>query len=173
MIIMAFNGNAQSNITESDTNDCTLAEPEPISDSFFFPKSSFILKNRIGYETVYLADGEKVNITIDNCDTRVLQFRFETTCAPADSGNKAIWYDKGISFMEMIAKGVTAVDSGLIYNGIKNLKKYRATSTDIKIQDPITYDNIDGGFPSSVSINSVEHISGNKFALIIMFTEEL
>ncbi len=162
---------SNSNLTFKPS-DCTGAIPSPRTIKSVFPKTEFKLSkdSLTGYETVYLDKGDKFLITIGNCDWHTLSFRFNTMCPPKDSGNKKLWYVKGIDLMKGVVKGIQ--DSILIAHGFSSLQKYIDTASNIKLYDEIDYDRIDKtDFHSLVRIDSLKNIGNGKYTICISFAE--
>jgi len=155
--------NLKSAVTQ---DDCTRGKPEPVIKKEIYPKASFHIKGKIGYEEALLKSGDKLTIENKGCEYYVLQFRFETSRFKADATNSKYWAKAAVVFMSDIK---SAIDAPIDLNkGILALNSYY-----IKNKRPTLGKEIDFGeqdIRSFVTLDNIREIANSKYAVTITYT---
>jgi len=111
---------------EKEKDDCTRGIPGPIIDKSKFPNAEFTLKDRTGYETVWLGHHDLLRIRNEGCEYYSLSFCFETSEFMADPMNVKNTCE---TFISLLGKIKDAQNSPIDLNEvITELKTYKESA---------------------------------------------
>jgi hypothetical protein len=161
-------------MTEKQTvqKDCARGAAEPIIKKTVYPQTTFILQpdSITGIETVTFDNGDKLTIKNWGCEYYVLTFRFETSRLQQDTTNLAFWFKSvGILMTETIDGLEAPID---IQKGINKLVSFVDNDKTNNYQNLKLREEFDfggDGTRSFVSVDRIEKLTDNKYAVVISF----
>ena len=153
---------------------CVRDVPQPIIKKGEFSKTSFDLQKdkQIGIETTDFENGDKLIIKNWGCDYYVLTFRFETSRFQSELTNIPFWYKRAVTLLNEVNKKMDAP--------IDIIKGTERLMNQIEEEVPNGYQNLlfdkeldfeEGAIRSFVSLDKVEQLTDNKFAISITFAK--
>lgn len=164
------NTKASQTINEQDQrNNCVRGQAEPVIQKKVYPNTSFVLQpdSLTAIEIVNFDNGDKLTIKNWGCEYYILTFRFETSRFKADTTAMKYWYATAYKIMTEMKKGIDAPIN--IEKGLAALNEHISKNEfDLKLQTEIDF----GGeeIRDFVSVEQIEKLSENNYALTISFT---
>jgi hypothetical protein len=141
-------------------DDCVRSIPEPIIDTTKFPNVSFVLKNRVGYETLKFDNGDILEIKNAGCEYYSIVFCFKTSEYIADSTDFRGSCESIIKLLEKIKDAQkSAID---INNAISALKAFEENANNNLKSEIIIRDDEIREF---AIINQIKKISSKNLYL--------
>jgi len=140
--------------SEIQNDNCVRSIPEPIIDKSKFTNVNFVLKDRVGYETVKFDNGDILEIQNAGCEYYSIDFCFKTSEYVADSTDFKGSCDNIIKLLEKIKDAQkSAID---INNAISVLKTFEENANNNLKSEIIIRD---GEIREFAKINQIKKIS--------------
>lgn len=166
----------QSTILASDTEqeeNCIRETAKPIINKTVFPKATFNLQSDklTGIETVDFDNGDRLIIKNWGCEYYVLTFCFETSRFQEDIRNYEYWFNKAVSLMMDIKRGINApidIEKGINALAGRCETSFRMHYESFKIGDEVDFG--DEKIRSFVTIDRIEKINHKKYVVEVSFT---
>jgi hypothetical protein len=160
--------------TKADV-DCVRGTPERIINKKYYPAATFKLtkskenpSEQIGTEKVRLDKNTNLIIFNSGCEYFSLTFSYELSGFSHKLGDTKFWYQKAISLMTKLEKGIRSKDKWLIKKGTNGLRLYIK-----KTRTPKFETDIDFGFSEIrefAIVNKAKKQAGNKYQFEVSYS---
>lgn len=165
---------------EVSAEDCPRGAATPIVKRSVYPRSTFRLdrNGRTAVETVNLGRGDRLTIKHWGCEYYALTFRFVSSRFRRTPEDIDFWYRSAIGRLNRIYKGLNApVD---VKKGVDTLNghvgpRQAGRSCPLELGDKLMFggdesDPNGDDIPQVVSVDKVQKLKGNRYAVEITFT---
>lgn len=159
----------QADTTDKLSSDCARGIPEPVIEKEDYTNAVFTLANdsSTATETLKLSNGDRLTITHTGCEYYTLAFRFETGRYAADTADLKYWYATASKLLTPLISATQApinIKRGVMFLGYETAKP----ETELYLNEEIDFGGED--IRESISLNRIEKLSNNKYAVEITFS---